>query len=171
MRAIALFATLCLLSGTALAQEDAATGRNEPIEITADRLDVDQGTQLAVFRGDVDAVQGDMVLHADVLRVAYGGEGGDGAGSIRRIEAEGSVVLSSPTESAEGERGTYDVVAGLVTLEGGVSLLRGDNVIRGSRLEYEVDTGRARVFADGVDGAQGRVRALFTPENGQAADN
>ena len=85
-----------------------------PIEITADQLDVDQNRRLATFTGNVDAVQGELVLSADRLDVHYSGsgddagdgsdaDGGDGAGSsgsIRRIEAEGNVFLSSPTETA-----------------------------------------------------------------------
>ena len=89
----------------------------EPIEIQADRLEVDQEKQIAVFSGQVDAVQGDMTLRADRLRVFYtdadarpantGNQAQDQ--SIRRIEAEGSVLLTQPGETAEGDAGVYDV--------------------------------------------------------------
>ena len=45
-----------------------------PIEITADSLEVLRNQQIATFTGNVDAVQGDMVLSADLLRVHYGGD-------------------------------------------------------------------------------------------------
>lgn len=145
-----------------------------PIEITADSLEVLQNEQIAIFTGNVDAVQGDMVLSADVLRVHYGGSGDDAAaapagdGSIRRIEAEGNVFLSSPRETAQGEAGVYDVAANELTMEGGVVLTRDDNVIRGERLEVDLVSGRSRMFA-AVPSTEGgtapqRVRALFTPE-------
>ena len=144
-----------------------------PIEITADSLEVLQNQKIATFAGNVDAVQGDMVLSADRLRVHYGDDGNAapgpaGTGSIRRIEADGNVLMSSPRETAQGDAGVYDVTSNRVTLEGEVVLTRGDNVIRGQRLEADLASGRSRVFA-AVPSTEGgtppqRVRALFTPE-------
>ena len=147
---------------------------NLPIEITADSLEVLQDQKIATFAGNVDAVQGDMVLSADRLRVHYGGDdanaapGPAGTGSIRRIEADGNVLMSSPRETAQGDAGVYDVTSSQVTLDGAVVLTRGDNVIRGQRLEVDLASGRSRVFA-AVPSTEGgtapqRVRALFTPD-------
>lgn len=148
-----------------------------PIEITADTLEVVQDQQVATFSGNVDAVQGELVLSADQLRVHYRGGGqeepavpGD-SGTIRRIEAVGNVFLTSPMETAQGEVGVYDVVGNLVTLEGSVVLTREDNVIRGARLELDLATGRSRVLA-AVPSTEGgeppeRVRAIFTPAGGE----
>lgn len=148
-----------------------------PIEITADSLEVEQEQQVATFAGNVDAVQGDLVLSADRLLVHYEGKSSavglaTGAGSaIRRIDAEGHVILASPEETAEGAFGTYDVPAKLVTLEGSVVLTRGDNVIRGERLVLDLVSGTSRMIGTtatvGVEdtGApSARVRALFTPK-------
>jgi lipopolysaccharide export system protein LptA len=145
-----------------------------PIEITADSLEVLQEQKTATFTGNVDAVQGDMVLSADQLRVHYGGDGGaapapGGAASIRRIEADGNVFLSSPRETAQGEAGVYDVQSSQVTIEGSVVLTQGDNVIRGERLEIDLVSGRSRMVAAVPNSAGGsvpqRVRALFVPED------
>ena len=77
---------------------------SQPIEINADSLEVLQDEQVAVFRGNVDAVQGGIRLKADELRVHYRTEntdsGGDIAGSIMRIDATGSVFVSSASETA-----------------------------------------------------------------------
>jgi lipopolysaccharide export system protein LptA len=145
-----------------------------PIEITADTLEVLRNEQIATFTGNVDAVQGDMVLSADLLRVHYGDDGADAAGpaganSIRRIEAEGNVFLSSPRETAQGDAGVYDVASDQVTMEGAVVLTRDDNVVRGQRLEIDLVSGRSQMFA-AVPSTEGgtapqRVRALFTPES------
>jgi lipopolysaccharide export system protein LptA len=145
-----------------------------PIEITADSLEVLRNEQIATFTGNVDAIQGDMVLSADLLRVYYGDGAADavgpaGANSIRRIEAEGNVFLSSPRETAQGAAGVYDVASNQLTMEGEVVLTRDDNVIRGQRLEVDLVSGRSRVLA-AVPSTEGgtapqRVRALFTPES------
>jgi lipopolysaccharide export system protein LptA len=141
-----------------------------PIEITADSLEVVQDEQIATFLGNVDAVQGDLVLTSDQLRVHYRGSGeapGMTAGSIRRIEATGNVFLSSPEETAQGEFGVYDVDGALLTLEGSVVLTREENVVRGERLEIDLATGRSQMFAAVPSTAGGtpgqRVKAVFVP--------
>jgi lipopolysaccharide export system protein LptA len=150
-----------------------------PIEITANLLEVEQRDRIATFTGDVDAVQGELVLSADKLRVFYNsndqaGEAAPGAtGSIRRIEAEGNVFITSPQETAQGESGVYDVAGDLLTLEGSVVLTRDDNVIRGHQLEIDLASGVSRVIAATPSteggGPTDRVRALFTPQDAAAA--
>lgn len=166
-------------AGAVLRAQGLLQDNSLPIEITADSLEVLQDQKIATFAGNVDAVQGDMVLSADQLRVYYADSddaapGPPGTGSIRRIEADGNVFLSSPRETAQGEAGVYDVASSQLTLDGAVILTQGDNVIRGQRLEVDLTSGRSRVFA-AVPSAEGgtapqRVRALFTPDNsGQPA--
>jgi lipopolysaccharide export system protein LptA len=145
---------------------------NAPIEITADTLTVRQAENLAIFSGDVDAVQGDVSLKADELRVFYlnedNGSGNGQAGpttsqNIRRIEAEGNVLLAAPEQSASGERGVYEVQAGRVTLMGNVALSSPENIIRGGHLELDLNTGVATLNPAMPDeeGRSERVRAVF----------
>jgi lipopolysaccharide export system protein LptA len=146
-------------------------GGDEPIEINADRLVVEQNQQIATFIGNVDAVQGTMKLRADELRVFYvQAEGQQQAAgqnqSIRRIEAQGNVLLTQPNETAAGDAGVYDPIAGKLTLEGNVVLTQGRNVVRGTKLVSDLNTGVSTVSSSApVAGKRGeRVRALFTPE-------
>jgi lipopolysaccharide export system protein LptA len=142
---------------------------------------VDQEKSLATFSGNVDAVQGDLRLRADRLLVYYdqgdedGGQtdGGGGGGAdpqgIRRLEAMGNVVLIRPGETSKGDNGTYEPTTGLVTLTGNVVLTRGQNVIRGARLEANQRTGVSTVVAAEPGATRRpdqRVRALFTPRGG-----
>lgn len=191
MSAAAIAAALAgalLLSGTALAQQpppQGGGGGGEPIEIVADSLTVAQEQRLATFAGNVDAIQGDLRLRADRLLVYYDGGAGEGSGgaaqpaagdgggqSIRRLEASGNVSIASPGQTASGDRGTYEVAVGQVTLEGNVVLTRADNVVRGAKLDSNLRTGVSTVSA-AQPGASGkpeqRVRALFTPGGGAAA--
>ncbi|MCS6878376.1 MAG: lipopolysaccharide transport periplasmic protein LptA [Geminicoccaceae bacterium] len=134
-----------------------------PIEIVADTLTVRQNERVAIFSGNVDATQGARSLRADELTVYYGEE--QGGQAIRRIEAVGRVVVAEPGQVARGDRGTYDPAAGKVTLEGNVVLTRGENVVRGGRLELDLATGVAVVRAARAGGSpEERVRALFLPE-------
>lgn len=163
---------LSAAAGPALAQPFAFES-DQPIEITADTLEVVQADRTATFSGNVDAVQGELVLSADELRVHYRGDGDEkpatpgSTGTIRRIEARGSVVITSPRETAQGEVGIYDVTGAFVTLEGSVILTRDDNVIRGDRLELDLSTGVSRVVTASPDSEESapdrRVRAVFVP--------
>ena len=171
---------LALLVGGPLAAQSLQHDSSLPIEITADSLEVLQEQQLATFYGNVDAVQGDLVLSADELRVHYdsaaepaGAAVAGGGRTIQRIEAEGNVFVTSPRETAAGEVGVYDVAANLITLEGRVVLTQDDNVIKGERLEVDLTSGRSQVFA-AVPSNQGggpgeRVRAIFTPQGERPA--
>ena len=62
---------VCLGIGQAWAEIGQGYDTSLPIEITADSLEVRQEEQIAVFRGNVDAVQGDLNLRADELTVYY----------------------------------------------------------------------------------------------------
>ena len=174
----ALVVLVCDPPGGVRAQQlDHDTGL--PIEITADSLEVVQADRIATFEGNVDAVQGQLTLSADRLRVHYRGSGQDeeanagpsgSGGTIRRIEAFGNVVLTSPDETARGEVGVYDVATRQVTLDRQVVLTRQQNVIRGEHLVLDLDTGVSRVVARSTasEGAppEERVRAIFTPQEG-----
>ncbi|MEO1018328.1 MAG: LptA/OstA family protein, partial [Pseudomonadota bacterium] len=85
---------------------------NQPVEIESDNLVVRQAENLAIFTGNVDALQGTTTLKADKLIVYYqlSGEQSENSQPIEKIEAEGDVVITSPTETASGDEGIYDLV-------------------------------------------------------------
>lgn len=173
--AAVLLAAVALAAPPVLAQETGSsapfigtrTDSSAPIEIVADTLEVKQKEQLAIFRGNVDALQDDMRLRADTLIVHYreNKENPDQPG-ISKIEAEGNVFVSSPKETAEGARGIYDVDRSRIDLVGGVVLTQGENVVRGERLEMNLATGESKVASS--DGG-GRVRGLFVPDKKDAS--
>jgi lipopolysaccharide export system protein LptA len=160
------------LPAAAWAQGIPGQDKSKPIEIIADTLTVDQDKDIALFTGDVEAVQGDMTMTSDLLRVFYS-QAADAAApaggtdqSIRRIEAEGNVHLASPNDTAEGDRGVYDVPEAKVRLDGNVILTRGDSVVKGDSLEMDLNTNISTVRGkpDAGGRREQRVRALFVPE-------
>ena len=157
----ALVAALMLSgAGTAQDADDGAGSASQAIEITADTLEVRQSENVAVFEGSVNAAQGELVLNADILTVYYReSEGGQGNLGVSRIDAEGNVVISSPDETAQGQRGTYDVEGGRIDLAGGVILSRGNNIVQGETLTMDLESGVSR-----VSGGSTRVQGLFVPE-------
>lgn len=164
---IAMLLPLAAASQTA-APVRPAGNRDQPIEINADTLEVQQDKQVAIFTGNVDATQGDMKLKADQLKVFYrpGGKAGEAprasapaspAGAITRIEAAGRVFVSSPSQTAQGDQGVFDVERNTITLVSRVVITQDKNVVRGDRLVMNLTTGQAR-----MDG-QSRVQGLFVP--------
>ena len=147
-------------------------GGDEPIEISSDKLVLEQNQQLATFTGNVDAVQGDTTLRSDVLRVFYLSDEERQASpdqqTVKRLEADGNVIITQPGETAEGDSGVYDLAAGKMVLIGNVVLTQGKSVVKGDRLDVDRNTGVSVVTAttQAATGAASkqRVRALFVPE-------
>lgn len=142
--------------------------KNTPIEITADSLEVLQPDRTATFRGNVHAKQGEVVLTAQQMTVHYRvkDERAGDLGAVSKIDAAGNVVLTTPEDTAKGDSGTYNVDERKIWLVGNVTLLRGQNVLQGSRVEYSFATGKS-LLTSGVAKAgdkPGRVKALFVPE-------
>lgn len=161
----ASLAASLLGAGLAYAQEgvSALKGHDSraPIDVAAQRLEVQDRADRAVFAGDVVAKQGNLTLQTARLTVAYATQ--DGV-DINRIDASGGVVVTSPSEKARGDFGVYDLNEGLITLIGNVRLERGGSYLSGGRLTIDLDTGRAVVDGGlrGVGQGGGRVSGRFT---------
>src|SRR3546814_14732011 len=80
---------------------------------------------------------------------------------ILRIDADGGVQVRSPSETARGDYGIYDLNSRIITLIGSVSLNRGDTQVRGQRLVMDLNTGRSTLDGGNVaspDGGRGSGR-------------
>lgn len=166
MRAIGLtVAWLSILAAAAAAQTSVPFGTSghdasEPVEVTSDRLDLDQGTGTAVFSGKVRVGQGELRLAADRVQVFYDPKSQGATGPIQRLVATGNVTLANGTEAAEANEATYEVASGHVDMQGDVLLTQGSNALSGDRLAIDLNANTARM--------EGRVRTLFVPQSGPA---
>ena len=157
---------------------------NAPVDISSNSLEVQDRADRAVFVGNVHAVQADLTLDTQRLTVAYSNKPAaaqtgaappaatpNGTGiQIDRLDATGGVTVHSPSETAKGDFGVYDLNRKLITLVGNVQLVRGDSNIMGSRLVIDLNSGRAVVDGGppGVAQSGGRVTGHFTvPQHGQ----
>jgi len=144
---------------------------NAPVDVTAERIEVQDRADRAIFVGNVHATQAEMTLDTQRLTVAYSSKPGGPAASsgtggvqIHRLDAAGGVVVHSATETAKGDFGIYDLDHKLITLIGNVQLTQRTNVINGQRLVINLDSGRAVVDGGppGVNSSGGRVTGHFT---------
>lgn len=139
---------------------------NAPVDVEADRIEVQDRADRAIFSGNVKVRQAELQLDAARLTVAY--SGGAGSTDIQRLDASGGVTVTSPSETARGSIAIYDLNRRLITMLGGVTLTRGANVVRGGRLVIDLTSGRATVDGSAVGGSGtapgrgGRVSGRFT---------
>ena len=151
-------------------------GSKEPIKIDADRLDVFDKEGKAVFKGNVVAVQGETTMRCTTLTVFYERQSQKDAGqagapkaqpaaaaspndSVKHIDCAGPVTVVSKDQIATSDNATFDRVANKVVLTGNAALSQCQNVTRGERIVYDLNTGVANVETT----PGGRVKALFVP--------
>lgn len=129
------------------AQDISALRRHDTgatIDVDADRIEVRDKENLAVFQGNVRVDQANLTLQAETVRVYYQRAEGENL-AILRIDANGNVRLNSPSEQARGNYGIYDVKQRQITLVGNVRLFKGESVLNGDRLQVNLDTGIMRL--------------------------
>jgi lipopolysaccharide export system protein LptA len=137
----------CLpLIATPLWAEDVAFGSgrdtaDQPVQVEADSLSVNQKDGKATFLGNVAISQGEMLLSADKVFVTYN-EDGEG---IKSLQASGGVTLVNGPDAAEAQHADYDIDKATVVLTGGVLMTQGTNVISGEKVTINLDTGTAQV--------------------------
>lgn len=176
--------------GAAQAQPVASNG---PLDVTGDALEVIDAQHLAIWRGNVEAVQDSNRLVADTMNVYFQGSSASGAaakpktvapatggtvsigqswGAAKQVVADGHVFFVSTTQTARGTHAIYDVEPDTVTMTGDVVLVQGDNVVKGDKVVIQVKTGHADIISNTTGrNKPERVRGVFynQPTPGQPA--
>lgn len=161
------------------------SGSGGPIDISADELEVVDADRRAVWRGNVEAKQGESRMRTPVLNVFFGAKAGDAPaaapgssggvagqnwGAIERMEADGPVYYVTPTQQARGDHGTYMAASDTITLTGNVVVSQDKNVLQGEKLVIETKTGRSTMVSTAQGrNASGRVRGVFYPNSNKPA--
>jgi len=160
MKRIPIFAACIMLlsasvswSQSGLALQGSRHDSSLPIEVTANALTFDQETQIVLFEGDAKAIQGDIVLQADVLEVIYN----EDTGEVAEVSGTGSVVYDNGAERAEADTMAYSSDTNLLVLEGSVTMTQGQTVLSANRMVLNVTSNAAELT--------GNVRTRFLPRN------
>jgi lipopolysaccharide export system protein LptA len=139
----------------------------EAVDIAADEAEVQNKACISIWRGKAEALQGEARLRADVLKAyfepkagASGATGSGACGDLLRLEAQGSVYyVTSKDQRVRGDNGVYDAQNDTVTVTGDVVAVQGQNVLRGTRMVFNTQTGEGRM----VGGGGARPRGVFYP--------
>ena len=167
----ALALALTLASLPALAER---SDRNQPVNIEANRVTVDDRNKVHVFEGDAVLTQGTLVITGTKIVVTQGADGfqsGVATGSDKRLatfrqKREGS----NEYVEGEAERIEYDSRAERARLFNQAHVKSGADEVRGPYIEYDslsenylvtTPPGKTETRATG----DGRVRAVIQPKN------
>lgn len=133
-----------------------------PISVTADQMEYFTEENKVVFTGKALAVQGDVTLAANSMRVVLAKGSETEAGAVEKITAKGNVTFrqlvpdSGEERFATGKKAVYEAKEGVVTLTGSPRLWEGKNVIVGEVMKFFVEEHRFVV--------EGQVGLTIFPE-------
>jgi lipopolysaccharide export system protein LptA len=157
---LALVLSALLLPGTLYAL---STDKDKPMEIEADRVDVDEKTGLSTFRGKVQVTKGSIRLNADTV-VVY-----EKNGELDKIIATGEPVYfrQRPDNKqedvvAEANRIEFYNRKNLIYLIDKAKITQERDTFSGDRIEY--DTLRSVVLAKKAPSGSGRVKITIQPK-------
>lgn len=168
LSAAAIGLVLAVAAAPAIGQALRNHDSNAPVDVEADRIEVQDRADRAVFSGNVKVRQAGLALDAARLTVAYAGGAASQGIQIQRLDASGGVTVRSASETARGEFAIYDLNRRQITMLGGVVLDQGASQVRGGRMVIDLDSGRAVVDGSSIGGAGvgtgtgGRVTGRFT---------
>ncbi|HAF55427.1 MAG TPA: lipopolysaccharide transport periplasmic protein LptA [Thauera sp.] len=168
----ALFSTAIALAGASQHAQAEKADRDQPVNIEADRLTVDDRNKVHIFEGNVILTQGTLVIRGDKLVVtqdAAGFQNGVATASGNRL-ATFRQRRDGSTEYVEGEaeRIEYDSRSEKAKLFNRAKVTSGGDQVIGHYIEYDAIT--ENYLATNAPGskpgtAPSRVRAVIQPKS------
>jgi len=140
----------------------AATGpaeqvtKDEPVQVTADRMVSEPRTDQVVFSGNVEVHRGDLYVKADRLEVRQDRQ----SRQVSHMVAIGNVFIRKGEQAATAERATFFENEQKAVLTGNPHAWEGTTQIWGEEMVFLLAEGNMIV----TGGAQ-RVRMQMLPEN------
>jgi len=135
------FLLVILLTSPVFSASPAFKSSKAPIDITADRLDIDQKKGEAVFKGKVVARQKDMTLQADVISIIFAKKENE----VKEIIAKGSVTINLGQKMATCTTAHFYTNDNKVILTGKPQLREGKNIIEGEKIIFFLNEERSIV--------------------------
>ncbi len=148
-----------VLSCTVGALQALESDKEQPIELAADSVDIDESRGTSVYRGDVDLRQGTMHLQADVVTVYQDKR------KPTKIIAEGRPVKFQQQSDkglvkGRAKRAEYEVDSENLVMIGDAVLLQGKDSMRSDRIVYD----RVKSVVKAGAAAKGKQRVRISIE-------
>ena len=139
-------------------------GKPVTLTTTSGKVTADEAIQywakerVALADGNAEAEDGSRRIRADRLTAFFRGAPAGGGtasglrqGEIRLVQAEGNVVLRTAKETVRGSRGEYNRDTGIAKLEGQVMMTQGDNQLQGGFAIVDTKAGTSRLFGSAAE--------------------
>ena len=155
------------------------THSKEPITITSDTLEYLYQDGIVIYRGDVLAVQGEVKVRSNELRItlarfdeqkakgakAMSGLDDASTSKVQNVVATGNVRIDQGTRWAVGGKATFDQANRTMVLTENPVMHDGPNEVSGDRVVVFLDENRSV-----VEGGPKRVKAFLVPAKGGEKD-
>jgi len=149
---IALFLSTCTFALT----EDA----QQPIEIEADSVMVDETSGFNEFIGNAEVKQGSLVMTAEIIQVQTNADGVETMKAKGTLEQPAKYIQSQENQArfieATATLITYDVNEGMIFLVGDAYLVQGFDSFSGDSLTYDINNDK--VLVKGSEDGTKRVK-------------
>jgi len=166
---LAIAIPLWLIDDTRGAEKPKPTiDREQPIQITSDRLDAYNEKRMIVFTGSAVATQGQRTIKSDRLTLYYREEKKaekppktemGGIGNLEKLEAKGNVTINEAERVVTGDEAVFEQDAQKITVTGNAVMREGANVVRGDRIVVFLEENRGVVESSKNE----RVKATIYP--------
>ena len=160
-----LFALLCTpLTGLALSSD-----RSKPIDIQADKLNINDNQHISIYQGNVVMRQGSLHIQADKITFRFNQKN-----DLQRLEIEGSPAtlkqLNNKNEPVSGtaQKITYTDNQLLLELTGNAQFNSNSDTIESEWITINTET---EALKAGSPEGDSRVRMLIQPKNTQGTQN
>jgi lipopolysaccharide export system protein LptA len=127
----------------------------EPIMTSSDQMIVDNELSQAELIGNVEIIQGDLLLYADFVLVTYS----KNQSTIDALFARDNVILISGDDRATANEADYNLERGSIVMTGNALVSQGGNTVSAERVEFDIDSGAASM--------SGRVKSVLSPPSEQ----
>ena len=139
-----------------------SSDKDQPIDLTADSADMNDGKGTSTYIGNVDIRQGSLRIQGDNVTVYHQGR------DPQRFVAIGSVRFQQTTDDGQLIKGKankveYDMDSEYMQMTGNAWLDQGGEMMESDRITYD----RVKSVVKGGSAAQGkqRVRMRLMPQN------
>ena len=166
--------SICLLASAAWFSSPLAwalnSDRQQPIEITADSVELNEGEGFSIYSGNVIITQGTMKIDASRVKITFSDDGLDsmlategnhGGLAYMRQESEPTGDGKGDIMEAWGKSIDYQLNSEYLTLLGSAKLIQKGNQFSGHEILFDIPA--ENVKATGDKGKQ--VKMIFLPKS------
>lgn len=146
-----------------------STDRNQPIDIEADKLDIDDARHISIYQGNVEMRQGSLHIRADKIIFHFTPQN-----DMERLEIEGSPAILNQLDdsnlpiSGSAYKIIYTDNQLLLNLEGDARFRSNRDTIEGEWITVNTDTSALKA---GSKKGENRVRMLIQPKTNSPTAN